>query len=140
MRGELSMEKKKFIIETADPLIEKHIIITSIACIVFAYYQIIAGCSVLLKGDESMNGYLYAVIVQLICAIWFIFRKNPICGAVCTGVFIFTRTSVFTGQVWMFAVVVVLAITAYFAYATYLSLRDWLERIGYFDLEENKSE
>lgn len=118
-------------IKTNDARVTKHIIIMSIICIVFAALHVYYGMIVLL-----VKGYIHAAfikaLVQLACGILFIIRKNPIFGAICTAMFVWARIG---GGVTLLAIFIILLFVMYFAYVTYMSLQDWLERIGYYEVE-----
>ena len=92
----------------------KHIIITGALSIFFS----------LMTAAPNVLALLLVGGVPFIFSILFLIIKHPLFGAVCTLCFFLNRIETFTKGT-LLSTVMILALTGYFAYATYLSDKDW---------------
>lgn len=93
---------------------DKHIIIMGILSIFFSLFT----------AAPSVGTLLFISGVPFVCSILFLVKKYPAFGAICTLFFFLNRIATFTKGT-LLSTVLILAITGYFAYVTYLSNRDW---------------
>ena len=82
----------------------------------------------LMTGAPNLLALLFIGFVPLVCSILFLIIKHPALGIICTAFFFLNRIAVFTGKGTLPAIIIIVALTGYFAYTTYLSGKDWKVR------------
>lgn len=81
----------------------------------------------LLTAAPNALAVLFVGGVPLVFSILFLIMKHPVFGAVCTLCFFINRIETFT-EGTLLSTVVILVLTGYFAYTTYMSNKDWKQR------------
>ncbi len=105
-----------------------HILIMGILSIFF---------SLLTAGPNALT-VLFIGGIPFIFSILFLVTKHPAFGAICTLFYFFNRVDTFP-EGTLLGIVLILGVTGYFAYATYLSYKDWnLRKESVKDSVENK--